>query len=427
MQANPEWQTAVIRDVTLKTLMWNPKKEPRELIKYVDVSAICRERSEIHDVNEYTSSSVPSRAKKIIRQHDTIFATIRPGLKRISKVPENLDNELASTAFCVLRPKTNNILPDFLFYTVSTDQFIDAVVNLETGASYPAVRDKDILNQTILLPPLSEQREITIALNLIRTALQHQFLSLNIVQKLKHTAMCRLFTEGLRTEAQQETAFGLAPASWPLLKMGDLTLLTQYGLSLRGQPNGQYPILRMNCQDNGKVLYRDLQFVDLDLQTFTTFQLNIGDILFNRTNSFELVGRSAIVTQNTKAVFASYLIRIKVNNNIVEPDFLNHFLNWNTTQSELKKLASRGVSQANISASKLKDFSIPIPTLDEQQKIVAILDVIDQKIDLHKRKLTTLNKLFKTLLHKLMTGAVRVSELDLSTLGRSIDAFGDTA
>ena len=162
--------------------------------------------------------------------------------------------------------------------------------------------------------------------------------------------------------------------------------MSQYGLSLRGQPNGQYPILRMNCQDNGKVLYRDLQYVNLDPKTFTTFQLNSGDILFNRTNSLELVGRSAIVIQDIKAVFASYLIRIRANDSIIESRFLNYFLNWNVTQYELKKLASRGVSQANISASKLKDFSIPIPTLDEQQQIITILDAIDQKIDLHKSK-----------------------------------------
>jgi type I restriction enzyme S subunit len=118
-------------------------------------------------------------------------------------------------------------------------------------------------------------------------------------------------------------------------------------------------------------------------------------------------------------VFASYLVRVAVDQTRLDPRYLNHFLNWGVAQSELKKLASRGVSQANISASKLRDFAIPIPpTVDEQGEIVAILDAIDRKIDLHKRKRAVLEDLFKALLHKLMTGEIRVADLDLSALAQ---------
>ena len=72
------------------------------------------------------------------------------------------------------------------------------------------------------------------------------------------------------------------------------------------------------------------------------------------------------------------------------------------------------VSQANISAGKLREFEIPVTDLDEQDEIVAILDAIDRKIDLHRRKRAVLDELFKALLHKLMTGEVRVGDLDLS-------------
>lgn len=273
----------------------------------------------------------------------------------------------------------------------------------------------------------SDQRTITNVLAMIQEASNLNKRALVISRELKRSVMQTLFTHGLQDEEQKETEFGPLPASWPLIKIKDAISLAQYGLSIRGQTEGQYPILRMNCQEDGKVLYRDLQFVNLDSKTSTAFQLNTGDILFNRTNSFELVGRSAIVAHDSKAVFASYLIRIKANKNIIQPDFFNYFLNWDITQSELKKLASRGVSQANISASKLKDFSIPIPALDEQQKIVAILDTIDQKIDLQNKKQTLLNDLFKTLLHKLLTGDIRVSEINLSALEKFAGIAGASA
>ena len=189
-------------------------------------------------------------------------------------------------------------------------------------------------------------------------------------------------------------------------RIGGLT--TQYGLSKRGRTSGAYPILRMNCQEDGKVHYRDLQFVDLDTETYDKFRVKPGDLLFNRTNSIELVGRMAIVEDDRPAVFASYLVRLVIDANRCIPEFLNYFMNWPTTQEEIKKLASRAVGQANINATKLRMVLLPLPAIDEQQNVVTILHAIDRKIDLHRRKRAVLEELFKALLHGLMTGEIRV-------------------
>jgi type I restriction enzyme, S subunit len=417
MSGPPElWRTS-LRDVTLKARPWNPFSEPRETIRYVDVSAVSRETLEISNVEEIPGATAPSRARKIIESGDTIFATIRPSLKRVAQVSDSLHGEVASTAFCVLRPNRNVIDPEFLFFVASNEVFVDEVAFFETGASYPAVRDSDVLDREILLPPLPDQRQIARVLGTARMALLHQSKCLAAAEDLKRAAMRELFTHGLRGEAQKETEFGMTPEGWPVRPIGEFTSQMQYGLSIRGEPEGRYPILRMNCQEDGNVLMRDLQFVDLDRATAEAYQLRAGDILFNRTNSYELVGRTAILEHDAEAVFASYLVRVAVDRERLNPRCLNYFLNWDVAQAELKKLASRGVSQANISASKLRGFAIPIPpTLDEQREIVEILDAIDRKIDLHKRKRAVLEELFKTLLHKLMTGEIHVADLDLSAL-----------
>jgi type I restriction enzyme S subunit len=215
------------------------------------------------------------------------------------------------------------------------------------------------------------------------------------------------------------------PESWDVAAISDVSLSTQYGLSVRGQASGAYPILRMNCQEDGAVHYRNLQFVDLDEATYEAFRLMPGDLLFNRTNSIELVGRMAIIDDDRPAVFASYLVRLTVDEARCVPRFLNYFMNWPATQSEIKKLASRAVGQANINASKLRTVQFPLPpTLAEQREIVAILDAIDQKINLHKRKRAVLDELFKALLHKLMTGEIRVADLDLSAL-ETVEPVGE--
>jgi len=175
------------------------------------------------------------------------------------------------------------------------------------------------------------------------------------------------------------------PKTWSMSRIGDVASLVQYGLNVRGEPEGKYGILRMNCQEEGRVVMRDLRFVNLDPVTAASYRVNRGDLLFNRTNSYELVGRTAIMDEDTDVVFASYLVRVVVDRQCLDPRFLNFFLNGSEAQAELKKLAARGVSQANISAGKLREFIVPVPPLDEQRQIADVLDVARNAIAIEQR------------------------------------------
>ena len=416
---NEAWTWRPLREVTIPGSTWNSRLDQRSSIRYIDVSAVSRDELRIISDAEHSAVSAPNRARKVVKTGDTIFATVRPSLRRIAQIPASLDGEIASTAFCVLRPNPIEINRDFLYFAMQLEDVTDSITAMQTGASYPAVRDVDVLNQAIPLPPLSDQHDIAAALNLARAAVLGQRKCEDVATKIKRAAMHTLFTRGLRGEAQKETEIGPVPESWGVAAIDDVTVATQYGLSVHGQTSGTYPILRMNCQEDGKVHYRNLQFVDLDLDSYDTFRLRPGDLLFNRTNSIDLVGRTAIIEDDRPAVFASYLVRLVVDVDRCIPEFLNYFMNWPRTQGEIKKLASRAVGQANINASKLRTVLFPLPAIDEQQDIVAILDAIDRKIDLHRRKRGVLEELFKALLHKLMTGEIRVGELDLP----AFDAF----
>lgn len=155
-------------------------------------------------------------------------------------------------------------------------------------------------------------------------------------------------------------------------------------------------------------MFRDLQFVDLDRRLLESFKLNEGDILFNRTNSFELVGRTAIFRSVVPAVFASYLVRLTTDRGSLNPDFLNYFMNLASTQLALKAYATRGVSQSNISASKLKQLPVPVPSLSEQSEIVTVLDSLRQRLVRASRKGELQSALFTSMLPLLMTGQVCV-------------------
>jgi type I restriction enzyme S subunit len=104
MPQQTEWNWHRLSDLTLPTRTWNPRSEPREFIRYVDVSAISRDELRVLGAPSIPSDNAPSRARKIVHDGDTVFATVRPTLTRIAQIPTSLNGEIVSTAFCVLRP-----------------------------------------------------------------------------------------------------------------------------------------------------------------------------------------------------------------------------------------------------------------------------------------------------------------------------------
>lgn len=259
------------------------------------------------------------------------------------------------------------------------------------------------------LPPLPEQRAIAHVLSRIQAAAQAQAAIAKRARELKRALMAKLFTEGLRGEALKEAEIGLMPESWGVASLGECLILAQYGLSVRGGEYGKYPILRMTNQQSGRIVADKLQYVDIDESVLRKFRLKPGELLFNRTNSIDLVGRTALFDLPGDFVFASYLIRLAIAQNKLEPSYINSYLGDETVQARLKGLATRGVSQSNISASRLKTFVIPLPPLDEQREIARALQAVDAKIAAAERKQARLEELFRAMLGELMTGRVRAA------------------
>jgi len=291
------------------------------------------------------------------------------------------------------------------------------------GVSVPTLNRNTFRDVQVSVPPIEEQRAIADVLDQCWDCFTTEGAAEKLAFELKRSSMRELFARGLSGEPRQDTELGSIPRSWKSTRIAEVATKLQYGLSVRGQPKGQYPILRMNCQQDGEVIFRDLQYVDLDAKVFTAFKLDSGDLLFNRTNSIEHVGRTAIFKGARDAVFASYLIRLAVDAERCRPAYLNYYMNMPSAQAEIKKLASRAVGQANINASKLRTFAFPLPlSVEEQDKIVSVLEAIDRKINLHREKRALLEDLFKVLRHNLMTGEISVSDLDLSALESKSEA-----
>jgi len=218
-------------------------------------------------------------------------------------------------------------------------------------------------------------------------------------------------------ELSQETELGRLPGSWQVAPLGQYLNETQYGLSLKGNNIGTCPVLRMTNQINGRISPTKLQFVEVTEKISAKFRVQRGDILFNRTNSLDLVGRTAIFDIDGEFVFASYLIRLRCQDQHLDPFFLNLYLNAEATQRRLKSIATRAVSQSNISATRLKGFLIPIPPVAEQRKIAAILWLLQWAIEQQDRLIALTVELKSALMDKLFTEGLRAEPQKQTEIG----------
>lgn len=199
----------------------------------------------------------------------------------------------------------------------------------------------------------------------------------------------------------------------PNVSLAELLDLSQYGLSVSSVDNGQYPMFKMNNFRNGFMSEEGVDRVNLGETEFDKYRLEYGDILFNRTNSIDLVGKTGIFTLEGDYVFASYLVKLKVNRDVADPFYLNYFMNFDATKLRLRSLATKAVSQANINPTQLKKLlKVPLLPLPEQRKIAKILSTWDKAITTTEKLIETSKQHKKALMQQLLTGKKRLVNPD---------------
>ena len=159
-----EWEVKRIGQVIKKTEKIDPTKSDKGF-QYVDISSIDNLTYRIINTTKINKDNAPSRARKVIRQGNIIYATTRPYLRNITLIPQSLDHQICSTGFCVMEPDENIISSYWLFYNVTTIRFNKRIEGKMKGATYPAVNDSDLYEELIPIPSVNEQNQITNILN----------------------------------------------------------------------------------------------------------------------------------------------------------------------------------------------------------------------------------------------------------------------
>ena len=309
-----------------------------------------------------------------------------------------------SNHFTRLRTKQDVLLPPFLAGWLNHQWrrgVFAGICNRWIGQS--AVKADKLLNLDFPLPPISDQERITAALCEQMAAVTHARAAGQVRIKAAK-AVYDAFVRSVFADNESE--------SWPIRPLFDLCEGPgQYGTSEKSNGKGLgMPILGMYHIHESRIRWENIACVDLEPAIIDKYRLRIGDLLFNRTNSAELVGKTAVFDLNREAVFASYLIRFRLNARVADPDFVSAYINSNLGRRFIERRMGRAIGQVNVSASTMHGMPVPAPDFLIQKRIGKMLRKrYDEVLELRRcmeQESEAIDALPAALLQRAFTGAM---------------------
>lgn len=399
------WSEVPLGKVCLRTELADPTKRPDDVFTYVDVSSVSNQSFSIEKANELVGKEAPSRARKVIRCDDIIFATVRPTLRRIALVPCWLDGQVCSTGYCVVRPNPLRLLSGYAYFYLLSEEVAQRVEGMQKGATYPAISDTDVLSLSIPLPPLPEQRAIARVLRAVQAAREARQREVALERERKAALMAHLFTHGTRGERTKQTPIGEMPVSWEVVEVGRLGVIITGTTPSTSHPefyDGPYMFISPGDIGDGK-------YVEQTQKHLTEQGLSKVRVLPKDTVLVvcigATIGKTALTTQARSAT--NQQINAIIAGERVTPDFLYFVLSFHAHR--LPSLAGRAAVPI-VNKSNFAEFAISLPCeIEEQNAIAGVLTACDAKIAALERESALLDELFRALLEELMTGRVSVA------------------
>jgi len=322
--------------------------------QYIDLTSVDRVTHAITETQTITSENAPSRAQQIVQEGDILFGTTRPMLKRYTVVPSEYDKQIASTGYCVLRPKQERILANFLFHLLGTANFYAFVEANERGASYPAIPDGVVKQFKIPIPPVEVQQEIVQVLDRFQTLEAELESELNRelasrrVQYVHHRDAALAFPDGggIRWVTIPEIATNLDSRRKPVTK---------------------------SARKPGEIPYYGASGI-VDYVSDYIFD---GDYLLVSEDGANLLARSTPIAFSISG-------KTWVNNHAHILEFPTHterrFVEIYLNSIDLAPFVTGG-AQAKLSQTNLNKIPIPVPSIEEQERIVSFLDKFKALVD----------------------------------------------
>lgn len=359
----------------------NPATRSDEVFELYSVPSFPKGRPELLQGREIGST------KQTVSPGDVLVCKINPRINRVWTVGSLGDYEqIASSEWIGFR--SDALVPGFAKHYFSEPSFRSLLCSEVSGVggSLTRAQPRRVAKYPVPVAPLAEQNRIADQLDTLLAriqACQDRLEAIPALLKRFRQAVLGAATSGELTEDWRTDK----TPDWRTVQLSEVASNFSYGSAAKSSKTGEVPVLRMGNIQEGRLDWSDLVFTS-DSQEITKYELRSGDVLFNRTNSPELVGKTAVYKGERPAVYAGYLIRISCSEALL-PDFLNYCLGSRHGRDYCWSVKSDGVSQSNINAKKLAAFPFRLPSLGEQAEIVrrveALLSISD-RIETRYRK-----------------------------------------
>ncbi len=294
---------------------------------------------------------------------------------------------------------------NFIVQSLNSDYCLNQLNANKIGSTRPRVNLNTIRKIKFPIPPLFEQQKIAKILSDTDALIESLDKLITKKKHMKQGLMQTLLTKGIGHTKFKKTEIGEMPEGWEIQELSQICEKPQYGYT---QSSMKVPVgpkfLRITDIQDMKVNWANVPYCICPEEVFNKYALNTGDILFARTGA--TTGKSYLVEQCPKAVFASYLIRLRPRKN-VDPFFIHSFFNSFSYWGQIRR-NSVGSAQGGVNAETLSRILAPLPLLSEQQEIAKILSDADKEIEALEQKRDKYKLLKTGMMQKLLTGGIRV-------------------
>jgi type I restriction enzyme S subunit len=398
------WTTALLREVTTKIGTGATPRGGSDSYKATGVPLI---RSlNVYDDGfreeglAYLDDEQASRLDHVIVQEGDVLLNITgASVARCCVAPAQYLPARVNQHVSIIRPRPDVLCHRFLRYLLIAGDYKKRLLDTGEGGgtTRQAITKAQLQDFRIAFPPVPEQRRIVAILDEAFEGIAAAKANADVCShKCKELAESSLLEQ-------------LLAKRWIWKTVGDVAERFEYGSAAKSKREGKVPVVRMGNIQNGEIDWEDLVYSSDDAE-IERFLLRPDDVLFNRTNSPELVGKTALFDGTRPALFAGYLIRIHRRESMIEAAYLAAYLNSRIAREHGKTVLAGSVNQANISGSRLKAYPIPLPPLSEQKAITAKWKAIRAEAQAYQRlqsgRSQALDELKASLLRQAFTGAL---------------------
>ena len=253
------------------------------------------------------------------------------------------------------------------YFVYAVRHKLDEIASKTHGATMKHIVKKDFDATQIPYPSLKQQTEIAANLDRVSRIIEFRNKELEKLDELIKARFVEMFGDPI-----------INPKGWDVKTIGELVTDVRYGTSSPAVEDGRYPYLRMNnLTYDGHIDLTDLKYIDVPEGELEKCVVRRGDVLFNRTNSVELVGKTAVFDFPEDMIIAGYIIRVRLNERLL-PEVLSQYMNLEALKDILRNMAKGAVNQANINAQELKSIKVYIPDMQLQNRFIEIKNQIDK-------------------------------------------------